>query len=200
MGIHQHRSGSLMRHTAGESLSHHLSRYFCKITLIILTLIMGGCTSIPSGLTPVTGFEADRYLGKWYEIARLDHVFERGLDHVTAEYTKRPDGAIVVANRGYDARKQRWHEAKGVARFRGEPTIGSLKVTFFWPFTGGYHVIALDRDYQWALIVGPSRKYLWILAREPRLAPEIYDRLVRKAREAGFPTDNLIRVSHASPP
>lgn len=161
---------------------------------------MYGCASVPSGLTPVTGFEADRYLGKWYEIARLDHVFERGLDHVTADYAKQPNGAIAVVNRGYDAKKQRWREARGVARFREASTVGSLKVTFFWPFTGGYHVIALDRDYQWALVAGPSRNYLWILAREPRLAHEIYDRLVRQAREAGFPVDNLIRVSHASPP
>jgi apolipoprotein D and lipocalin family protein len=171
-----------------------------NVCLSALALMLGGCTSIPSGLTPVTGFEADRYLGKWYEIARLDHVFERGLDHVTADYTKRPDGAIAVLNRGYDPIKRRWREAKGVARFRGEPTVGSLKVTFFWPFRGGYHVITLDPDYRWALVAGPSRKYLWILSREPQLAPDIYDRLVRQAREAGFSTDDLIRVSHASPP
>ena len=160
-------------------------RYFRAFLPAVITMIMGGCASVPSGLTPVTGFEADRYLGKWYEIARLDHVFERGLDHVTAEYTKRPDGTIVVVNRGYDAGKKRWREAKGVARFRVNPTVGSLKVTFFWPFTGGYHVIALDRDYQWALIAGPSRNYLWILARKPQLAPEIYAHLVQQAREAG---------------
>ena len=168
--------------------------------LAVLALMLGGCASIPSGLTPVTGFEADRYLGKWYEIARLDHVFERGLDHVTADYAKRPDGAITVINRGYDPIKQRWREARGVARSCGSPTIGSLKVTFFWPFSGGYHVIALDHDYRWALIAGPSRKYLWILSREPQLATDIYDRLVRQARKAGFPVDTLIRVSHASPP
>lgn len=161
-------------------------------------LALGGCASVPSGLTPVTGFEADRYLGKWYEIARLDHAFERGLDNVTAEYAKRPDGAIAVVNRGYAVSQKRWREARGVARFRGDPSVGSLKVTFFWPFTGGYHVIALDRDYQWAMVAGPSRKYLWILSREPHLAPDIYERLVRQAREAGFPVDGLLRVAHTS--
>lgn len=171
-----------------------------NVCLSVLALMLGGCASLPSGLIPVTGFEADRYLGKWYEIARLDHVFERGLDHVTADYAKRADGAITVLNRGYDPIKQRWREARGVARFRSSPTIGSLKVTFFWPFSGGYHVIALDHDYRWALIAGPSRKYLWILSREPQLATDIYERLVRQAREAGFPVDTMIRVSQASPP
>jgi len=159
---------------------------------------LGGGASAPSGLGPGTGFEADRYLGKWYEIARLDHAFERGLDRVTADYAKRPDGAITVLNRGYDPIKHRWREARGVARFRGSSTVGSLKVTFFWPFSGEYRVIALDRRYQWALVAGPSRKYLWILSREPQLATDIYDRLVQQAREAGSPVDTLIRVSHAS--
>ena len=189
-----------MRPTAKNSSSRRMCRCFRAIAPAILALFMGGCVSVPSGLTPVTGFEADRYLGTWYEIARLDHVFERGLDNVTAEYAKLPDGAIAVINRGYDARKQRWREAQGVARFRGAPTVASLRVMFFWPFAGGYHVIALDRGYRWAMVAGPSRKYLWVLSREPKLAPGVYDRLVRQAREAGFPADDLIRVSHASPP
>jgi len=184
---------------ADESAPRRGFRCFRTIATVVIALVMGSCASVPSGLTPVTGFEADRYLGKWYEITRLDHVFERGLENVTAEYAKRPDGAITVINRGYDARKQRWRETKGIARFRGDPTVGSLKVMFFWPFTGGYHIIALDSDYRWALVAGPSRKYLWILSREPRLASEIYDRLVQQAGEAGFSVDGLIHVSHAPP-
>lgn len=166
------------------------------IACAALALVLSGCASVPRGLTPVTGFDADRYLGTWYEIARLDHSFERGLTRVSAEYTKRPDGSIGVLNRGYDAARQRWREAQGVAKFRVSPTVGSLKVTFFWPFSGGYHVIALDRDYQWAMVAGPSRKYLWILAREPQLDSAVYERLVSQARTAGFPVDSLIRVAH----
>ncbi|MCE5230061.1 lipocalin family protein [bacterium] len=161
--------------------------------LVALSLI--GCASVPPGVSPVTGFDTDRYLGKWYEIARLDHSFERGLERVSAEYSRRSDGSIAVLNRGYDPAKQRWREARGVARFRVSPDVASLKVTFFWPFSGGYHVIALDPDYQWALVAGPSHKYLWILAREPYLDSATYDRLVGVAREAGFPVESLIRVA-----
>lgn len=189
-----------MRFMAERTSTRNVSFFLPGIAQAILALMLGGCASIPPGLTPVTGFTAERYLGKWYEIARLDHVFERGLDHVTADYAKRPDGSIAVVNRGHDPAKQRWKEARGVAKFRGSPTVGSLKVTFFWPFSGGYNIIALDENYRWALVAGPSRNYLWILSREPRLASDIYDRLVRQAREAGFPVDALIRVSHDSPP
>ncbi|MEN6625984.1 MAG: lipocalin family protein [Candidatus Sumerlaeia bacterium] len=171
------------------------------ISVAIVGAVVGaaliGCASVPRGVAPVTGFDAERYLGKWYEIARLDHSFERGLDRVDTIYSKRPDGSIAVLNRGYDPAKRRWREARGVARFRVSKDVASFRVTFFWPFSGGYHVIALDRDYQWALVAGSSRKYLWILAREPRLDSATYERLVGVAREAGFPVESLIRVEQA---
>jgi apolipoprotein D and lipocalin family protein len=113
---------------------------------VVASAILGGCTSVPQGLRPVNDFKPDRYLGTWYEIARLDHSFERGLTQVTAEYSKRDDENIQVVNRGYDAASGKWREAKGVASFVGSPDVASLKVTFFWPFYGGYHVIALDRE------------------------------------------------------
>jgi len=112
----------------------------------ITALCALGCTGVPKGLVPVTGFEADRYLGKWYEVARLDHRFERGLTDVTATYAKQDDGAISVVNRGYSEEDGEWKEIFGTARFRGDPAVGSLKVTFFWPFYGGYHIIALDKE------------------------------------------------------
>jgi apolipoprotein D and lipocalin family protein len=145
----------------------------------------------------VRGFELERYLGRWYEIARLDHRFERGLVGVTADYRLRPDGRIEVRNRGYDPRKGVWREARGVARVAGDPSRGQLKVSFFGPFYGGYNVIALDEDYRWAMVVGPTRGYLWILAREPQLDARTVSALVDQARAAGFPTDRLVFVEPA---
>jgi len=158
-----------------------------------------GCTGIPSGLAPVTGFEVKRYLGTWYEIARLDHSFERGLVRVSAEYTARDDGGITVVNRGFDPAAKEWREARGVAYASGDPTVGSLEVSFFRPFYGGYHIIALDKEqYAYALVCGPSRSYLWILARTTTLAPPTLGALVDQAKRAGFATDELIYVEHGS--
>ncbi|PKH22423.1 hypothetical protein CIG19_14080 [Enterobacterales bacterium CwR94] len=151
-------------------------------------------TTPPKGVTVVDNFDSQRYLGTWYEIARLDHSFERGLQQVTATYSEREDGGIRVINRGFDADKQRWKESEGKAYFTGEPTRGALKVSFFGPFYGGYNVIALDSDYRYALVVGPTRHYMWILSRTPQLSRDVTDKLVAKARENGFPTDALIWV------
>ena len=124
-------------------------------TLLLLSLLLPACTGTPEGVTPVGNFQLDRYLGKWYEIARLDHSFERGLSDVSAQYRRDSDGGVEVINRGYSADRQAWKEATGKARFIGEPTLGSLMVSFFGPFYGGYHIAALDeRDYRWALVPG----------------------------------------------
>lgn len=166
------------------------------IALGILS-ILAGCTSIPEGLQPVSGFEVDRYLGKWYEIARLDHSFERSLSNVTAEYSLREGGGIDVLNKGYDKRKGEWREIKGVARFIGEKNLGSLKVSFFGPFWGGYHVIALDKEnYSYSMVTGPSRSYLWILSRNKMLDQKIVAELVARAKECEFDTEKLIYVEH----
>jgi len=163
--------------------------------LAALTLI--GCTSVPKGVTPVGNFELDRYLGSWYEIARLDHRFERGLEDISATYALRDDGGISVRNRGYDAEKAEWREALGRAYPLGAPDVASLKVSFFGPFYGGYHVIELDREgYQHALVSGPDRGYLWILAREKQLDPAVRDELVAFARRSGYDVDSLIWVEH----
>jgi apolipoprotein D and lipocalin family protein len=159
---------------------------------LLLVLALAGCTGVPKGIQPVSGFELERYLGTWHEVARLDHRFERGLSDVTAKYSRRDDGGIDVLNRGYDASRKQWREARGRAYFTQSANLGSLKVSFFGPFYGGYHVFALDPDYQWAMIAGPSRDYLWILARQPALPQETLARLIGTAREAGFDTDALI--------
>lgn len=170
------------------------------LLFLLLSLLVSGCTGIPDGVEPVRPFDIQRYKGEWFEIMRLDHSFERGLTNVTATYTVRNDGSVGVLNKGFDRKSCRWKEADGRAVFQGAPDTASLSVTFFWPFAGGYHVFALDRqDYDWAMIAGPSRDYLWILARHPDLSADIRNRLVDKARSMGFPVDDLILVEHGKP-
>jgi apolipoprotein D and lipocalin family protein len=158
--------------------------------------MLAGCGQIPSGVEPVTGFDAARYLGTWYEIARLDHGFERGLSHVTATYAAREDGGIDVLNRGYDAEQGQWREARGHARFVGPRDVGALEVSFFGPFYGGYNVIELDAAYSIALVAGPTRSYLWILSRRPDPESDAVERLVARARELGFDVGALVYVTH----
>jgi len=170
-----------------------------KILLTIFVAVSAtiGCTSIPQGLAPVTGFHPDRYLGKWYEIARLDHQFERNLTDVNATYTRSESDIIQVRNRGFDAKGGKWKEVQGRARFLISEDFGSLKVSFFGPFYGGYHIIALDQiNYQYAMVAGPSRSYLWILARQKKLDERIYEELLSKASTWGFDITQLIRVEH----
>lgn len=154
--------------------------------------VLAGCGQAPDGVEPVKGFDAARYLGTWHEIARLDHSFERGLSRVTATYSAREDGRIDVLNRGYDSGKGEWREARGRARFVGPRDVGALEVSFFGPFYGGYNVIDLDPEYSIALVAGPTRSYLWILARQPDPATAEIQRLVARAQALGFDTDALI--------
>ncbi|MGE4527930.1 MAG: lipocalin family protein [Rhodospirillaceae bacterium] len=169
--------------------------------LACLAPLLSACTGSPEGVAPVTGFTADRYLGTWHEIARLDHRFERGLIAVTAAYSRNPDGSIKVVNRGFDPEKCAWREAVGRAKFMADPATAHLAVSFFGPFYGGYTVFELDKEnYAWAAVAGPSRDYLWILARDPALDAAVRDRLIGRARELGFPTEGLILVPQEVPP
>lgn len=163
---------------------------------VALALVLGGCLGVPEGARPVESFALDRYLGKWYEIARMDHSFERGLSNVTAEYSLRDGGGVKVINRGFKTDDNKWKEAEGKAYFVEDPSIGKLKVSFFGPFYGAYNVIALDEEaYQWSLVVGPDTKYLWILSRTPELDRETIDQLLSKAESLGFDTQKLIWVN-----
>ncbi|MGK3122596.1 outer membrane lipoprotein Blc [Candidatus Pantoea formicae] len=165
------------------------------ITALSLTLVACKSPTPPKGVTPISPFDVNRYLGKWYEIARLDHRFERGKDHVTATYAKRNDGGISVLNRGYDPVKKQWSESDGKAYFTGKPDIAALKVSFFGPFYGGYNVIALDEDYQYALVSGPNRDYLWILSRQPKIPDKVKQQYLTTAKRLGFAVDKLIWVN-----
>lgn len=169
-----------------------MTRFAPWFMALLAVLALGGCTGVPEGVVPVEGFRLDRYLGIWHEIARQDHAFERGLTSITATYSPRDDGGIDVLNRGWDPERGTWRQALGRAYFIGNPDTASLKVSFFGPFYGGYHVFALDPDYGWALVSGPSREYFWILARTPELPPALLSRLLERARRAGFDTDSLI--------
>ena len=168
-----------------------------KIIIMLLSFIFTGCSSIPSGVQAVRTFDVNKYQGTWYEIARLDHSFERGLSNVSATYTLRNDGGIDVLNKGFDDKTGRWKQIKGKAYFVKDKNIGRLKVTFFWPFYGGYNIIALDyENYTYAMVCGPSRSYLWILARGKTLAPSVVEHLIKTAKEYDFKTDNLTFVKH----
>lgn len=168
-----------------------------RVAILLFLLGLAGCTSVPEGVTPVTGFESERYLGTWYEIARFDHSFEEGLSRVTATYSKREDGGIRVLNKGYDAATGEWDEAEGKAYFVSDETTGHLKVSFFGPFYTSYVIAELDKDnYQYSLVTGPDRSYLWILARQPTLSQDVLDELLSKAKSLGYATDEFIWVDH----
>ena len=181
--------------TKSRPISDFAQRLRIAGMALLTTILQSSCAGAPDGVEAIADFELGRYLGTWYEIARLDHRFERGMSHVTANYSMRDDGGVTVVNRGYKLSKQEWKDATGKAYFVGAPDIGQLKVSFFGPFYGGYNIIELDRDgYQYALVAGPSRDYLWILARSPKLDQEILDALVDKAKDLNFPTHELIFV------
>ncbi|WP_332307907.1 lipocalin family protein [Gilvimarinus agarilyticus] len=164
--------------------------------LLIVSLWMVSCVSTPDGVKPVENFELQRYLGKWYEIARLDHSFEEGLTQITANYSLNDDGSVKVINRGYDADKNEWDEAEGKAKFVNDDDTAFLKVSFFGPFYGSYIVFELDDDYQYAFVSGPDTGYLWLLSRTPTVSAEVINRFETRASELGFATDELIYVEH----
>ena len=164
-----------------------------KTLYILIIALLTGCTGIPDGITVVEGFEVNRYLGTWYEIARLDRRFERGLENISATYTLRDDGGVDVLNKGWDTTAGEWHEAQGRAYFVEQPDKGRLKVSFFGPFYGGYNIIELDKkDYAYSMVAGPDRSYLWILSRTKQLPEPTLRALIDRAKTLGFTTDQLI--------
>jgi apolipoprotein D and lipocalin family protein len=171
------------------------STIIVKIVLLLACLTLTGCMGMPDKVSPVSGFELPKYLGKWHEIARLDHSFERGLTSVSAEYSLRDDGGVKVINRGYSKEDARWKQAEGKAYFVDGPDKGYLKVSFFGPFYGSYVIFELDQqDYQYSFVCGPDLSYLWLLARKPVVDAGVIDRFVTRAKQLGFDTSQLILV------
>jgi apolipoprotein D and lipocalin family protein len=168
--------------------------------LLAVSVLVSACTGIPEGVEPIDDFQLNRYLGKWYEIARLDHSFERGLSRVTAEYRLRDDGGVKVINRGFDAEKAKWKESVGKAYFVGAPNVGHLKVSFFGPIYGSYVIFELDEEYRYALVSGPDRSYLWLLSRTPAVDESVKQHFLERAGELGFDTSALILVEQSPLP
>ena len=168
------------------------------ISVVVIGIcFMNSCVGLPEGIKPVEGFNKDRYLGKWHEIARLDHSFERGLSRVTADYSVRDDGGLKVLNRGYNDVKGEWSEAEGRAYFVADPDVGHLKVSFFGPFYGSYVVFELDeKDYEYAYITSYNKDYLWFLSRSPNVTESEKKRFLEKVEKLGFAVDKLIFVDH----
>jgi len=167
---------------------------------LMVLLVLSACSTprAPEGLRVVTGFDVDRYAGHWHEVARIEHPMERGLTQASATYSPNADGTVKVVNRGYDPVRKQWKEAEGTARFVQEPTRAALEVSFFGPFYGGYNVVALDENYQWAMVVGSSRDYVWILSRTPTLPWHVREHLAERAQAIGVDARRLLWTAPAN--
>ena len=164
---------------------------------LILVVLLISCKSQDSMIdkTVVKDFNIEKYLGKWYEIARFDHSFERGLVGVTATYSYRKDGKIKVINRGYKISMDgQLSEAIGKAKIPNVNEPSKLKVSFFLFFYGDYYVLDLDKDYKWAVVGSSSDKYLWILSRSPQIDESLYNSLLDKIKNRGYDISEFIKV------
>ena len=171
--------------------------FYLSISTLLLLLL--SCTpGIPEEATAVSPFDSKKYLGKWYEIARIDFKFEENLNNTTAEYSMNEDGSIQVLNQGYNTKKDKWEQAKGKAKFVGSEDVARLKVSFFGPFYSGYNVIALDEDYRYALVAGESLDYLWILSRDTTIPQDVKEEYLQIAQTVGYNTDRLLWVEHTA--
>lgn len=172
------------------------SKIFSVVLSVGLITLLNSCAWIPKKAKAVENFNVDEYLGTWYEIARLDSRFERDLDNVSAQYSLDKNGNVTVLNSGYNSKKQEWSKAKGLAKFRRNKDIAKLKVSFFGPFYAGYNVIALDKNYQYALVAGKNLKYLWILSRTKNIPQEVKTAYLKVAKQIGYDTSKLIWIKH----
>lgn len=168
--------------------------------IFILLIILIACkqpamTQPDQTINSEFSFQLEKYLGKWYEIARFDHSFERGLQGTTATYTLSPEGKIVVLNQGFkNSLNGKLNKAIGKAKITTPDTPRNLRVSFFLFFYAPYNILELDPDYQYALIGSNSSKYLWILSRTPQMDDKTYNMLLEKAKARGYDTRKLLKV------
>ncbi len=167
--------------------------------LLIVCLWLASCTGVPQGIVAVNNFDQNRYLGQWYEVARIENRFEEGLQQVTATYTVRADGGINVLNQGYSADEQKWQKAEGKAYFVDSPDTAHLKVSFFGPFYASYVVFKLDPDYGYAFVTGNTKEYLWLLARTPTVSDQVKQEFLGDVEALGYPLDQLVWVDQEIP-
>ena len=170
----------------------------CSVLVVGATLAFAlkSCKTIPKGSVAVKPFDKEKYLGKWYEIARLDFHYEKNMNNTSAEYSLNEDGSIKVVNRGYNYIKDEEKEAIGKAKFVGSSDEAKLKVSFFGPFYAGYNVIAIDSDYKYALIAGKNLKYLWLLSRKKTMPEKVKQAYLKKAESLGYDVSKLVWVEH----
>ncbi len=189
---------SLMRQLKPIDMPKYIYIIFSLFALSIIVYCALSCATQKSltDKSVVPELDLERYLGKWYEIARFDHSFERGMIGVTAEYSMRSDGKIKVVNSGYkNGFDGEISQAVGKAKIP-DPlnNPAKLKVSFFWFFYGDYYVLDIDENYQWALIGSSSDKYLWILSRTSQIPDELYNELLEKLNKRGYDVSKLIKV------
>ncbi|CAH0992150.1 Outer membrane lipoprotein Blc [Sinobacterium norvegicum] len=168
-----------------------------RAAIVCVLVILAGCVSVPEGVEPVKNFKLERYLGQWYEVARLDHSFERGMQQVTAQYSLHDEGGVRVINRGFDTGSDSWDEAEGRAYFVDGSDTGYLKVSFFGPFYGAYIIFDLGEDYQYSLVTSSDKSYLWLLSRTPEIDAALQAKLINRMAELGFDTEALIFVDQS---
>lgn len=174
-----------------------ISRRVALLTAMVAatTLVLAGCAvTVPQGIQPVKNFDVQRYAGTWYELARIDHIFERGLINTSAKYTLNADGTVTVVNSGFNPQKNEWKQAAGKASFIGDPSTAALKVSFFGPFYGGYNVVLLNEDYTTALVIGDSLDYFWLLSREKTIPDAQRKALLAQAERMGVNLSKVIDV------
>lgn len=171
-------------------------KFFLSVVMIAATTVFSACRSIPKEAKAVENFNAASYMGKWYEIARLDFIHEQNMNNVTATYYMNHDGSIRIVNTGYNYVKLKWKTSEGRGVFTGKKNIGMLKVSFFRPFYSGYNVIAIDENYNYSLVAGANHKYLWILSRTPQIPEDVKNNYLKIAGQAGYDTRKLIWTKH----
>lgn len=169
-----------------------------KKSFLLLTAVAAGTAlynllkPIKSNVAVIQGFQKEKYLGDWYEIARLDFYWEKNLKNVMATYSQNEDGSIRVNNQGYDAVKEKYKQSIGKANFVRTEEEGALKVSFFGPFYSGYNVVMLDEDYRYVLVFGENLDYMWILSREKTIPEDIKQKYLAYAKRAGYAIDKLV--------
>jgi len=168
---------------------------FMKRTLILILIMIGIKSFAQTKPSVVQSVDLNRYSGVWYEIARLPNPFEKNLKCISAKYTLRDDGKITVLNSGHKiSDPAEVKSSEGLAWIPDMDVPAKLKVRFFWPFSGNYWIIHLDKDYKYVLVGDPSFKYLWILCREKVMDEATYKMLLDRAVKEGFDIKPMIKV------